>query len=97
MTQKFEITDDQNALDSCQYVVCLRASGPGYFPDDQFGFCCQCDEKVRHRPHIPIGPKLICVPCAQPMMARNPVGLVSTRSMEEVASFRDLHKKGRSS
>lgn len=58
-------TDDAEAA---EYVVCVRATDFSPYKDNVFSFCCECGEKVQHRPHVPTVPKKICLKCATPMM-----------------------------
>jgi hypothetical protein len=60
------MTDDE--LANAPFIICAPASDPALFADDNFGDCAECGQRVRFRPHVPPGPKRICLPCAAPMI-----------------------------
>lgn len=64
MKNEFRITDDEDELESADFVVCVLASETVPFKDNVFGFCCKCDAKVQHRPHVPVAPRKVCLECA---------------------------------
>lgn len=81
--------DGENAT----YVVCVPASTPAHFDDDVIAECCECGQKVRHRPHVPKKPKRICTDCISQQfgslanLVNNPDAkvLASEKTIEEVA------------
>ena len=43
------------------FVVCGSVSG---FPDDVWTTCAHCARAICHRPHAPVTPPKVCLPCA---------------------------------
>lgn len=66
MPNEVSIIKTADEAEDADYYVCVRASQPARFTDDLYDFCCECGEKVRHRPHGPTIPKKICLECAMP-------------------------------
>lgn len=68
MANSISITGDDDELESADFVVCVPATIKTQFTDNIFAFCCKCDVKIQHRPHVPVAPKKICFDCAVPGM-----------------------------
>ena len=49
-------------------VVCMPApeGQPLLMAGNLLGTCSDCGCRVQHRPHIPIGPRLLCIRCCPP-------------------------------
>lgn len=53
----------QREAEKADFVVCVPASTPAMFPDDEFARCCQCGIEVRVRPASPRRPPRLCMGC----------------------------------
>ena len=57
---KIKIEDDGEDAD---FLVCVEATAPMHFPDNETGVCCHCGVKVQFRHYSPVKPKRICMRC----------------------------------
>lgn len=57
----------QEQCEEAHFYVCSPASITAVFDDDLFANCCECGQRVRHRPSGPTKPKKICSDCALSM------------------------------
>src|SRR5258708_12250826 len=64
---KFELRSQEEAKES-DVVVCMLApeGRPLLMAGNVLGTCSDCGRRVQHRPHIPIGPRLLCIECCPP-------------------------------
>lgn len=87
---KFEVIPDDEIFE-CDIVVCVLAgNGPPVFPDNVFDFCSKCGEKVQLRPHVPPGPKRICMHCVDKYMLEEGDGNVTVRTSS--TTIKELRK-----
>jgi hypothetical protein len=49
-------------------VVCMRADGPDYFRDNEFGDCSRCGVRIKFRPYVPKEPPKVCMQCARSLV-----------------------------
>ena len=61
----------QDEAGEADFIICMLApvGRPLLMAGNVFGLCKQCDRRVQHRPHIPVGPKLLCNECHRPDIA----------------------------
>lgn len=75
--------------EACDYLVCTPVSNPLKFADNLVSVCCKCGAAVQYRPHAPIIPPKICLPCIMPDLLKDhekgELGvLVSDKTIQEV-------------
>lgn len=59
-----DVVSDEEAA-KCDAIVCMPKAGyDGPFTDNVEDTCCKCGATVVKRPYMPVGPKIICLPCA---------------------------------
>ena len=80
---KFEVQSPQEAADA-HAVVCMLAPihRPLLMAGNVLGICSNCRRRVQHRPHIPVGPKLLCIECC-PLDPRNR-NVITAETLREV-------------
>ncbi len=59
----------EREAEKADFVVCMPASTPAMFPDDEFARCCQCGIEVRVRPISPRRPPRLCMNCFRQRIA----------------------------
>jgi hypothetical protein len=57
-----QIVSDEEA-EQADFVVCMPL-GPSPFADNVTAKCCDCEQAIMHRPHVPKRPPKICITCA---------------------------------
>jgi hypothetical protein len=65
-------------------VVCAPADVPAQYTDDLTGVCAVCGEAVRHRPHVPLGPSLVCLLCFIVSSDLDDVIIITNESLDEL-------------
>jgi hypothetical protein len=58
----------QDEAERADAVVCMLApeGKPLLMDGNLLGVCSECKRRVQHRPHIPVGPILLCIECCPP-------------------------------
>jgi len=66
------------------YIVCGNQS---YYSDDVWDKCCECGDKVVHRPHAPKDVKKICLKCVMFMNDSQPEIHMTEETKKDVDEF----------
>ena len=63
---------DAAQAENADVYVCALADTPSLFTDNMRAPCSACRRPVIYRPHAPVRPHKMCLPCATKMMEAKP-------------------------